>query len=112
MLKGSSKSLKALRLSSAARYCQPVAIVTHNFSDSASKNRNSVIPTIPEVHYKPEQISIDAAAQALYAKLPRGEAWDRQPEDLRLMNGTDKESIVRFRCCLICSIGIPNAYSH
>jgi hypothetical protein len=44
----------------------------------------------------PEVITADAAIAALFSQLPRGESWDRQPEDLRLMNGTDEESIVRF----------------
>ena len=57
---------------------------------------NSVIPTLPELHYtEPEPITIDAAAKALYDKLPRGEFWDRQPEELRLYYGTDEESMVR-----------------
>ena len=104
MMQGSSKSIIKLR-ASVARQCIPV---THNIrtattasTDSSSKNNinnNSVIPTLPELHYNkpPEQITIDAAMQALYEKLPRGESWDRQPEDIRLMNGTEQESIVRF----------------
>jgi hypothetical protein len=104
MMQGSCKSMIALRASSVGRYCLPVAAANVRTlsatagSDSTTKSnqhRNSVIPTLPELHYKPETITIDAATQALYAKLPRGEAWDRQPEDLRLMSGTDKESIVR-----------------
>jgi hypothetical protein len=49
-----------------------------------------------------EVITADSAIAALYSQLPRGEVWDRQPEDLRLMNGSDKESIVRYlyRCII------------
>lgn len=42
----------------------------------------------------PEVVTADAAIEALFSQLPRGERWDRQPEDLRLLNGTDEESIV------------------
>ena len=120
-MQGTSKSVIALGASSVARYCLPItAVAKHNIrtlstaattgsnsttsttssstGSSSNQNHNSVIPTLPEFHYKPETITIDAAAQALYAQLPRGEAWDRQPEDLRLMYGSDKESMVRCNC--------------
>ena len=102
MMQGSSKSL-ALKASSVARYCLPVTVAEYNStrtfssvtgSDSTASstnkmNNNSVIPTLPELHYKPEIITIDTATQALYAQLQRGEFWDRQPEELRLLSGTD-----------------------
>jgi hypothetical protein len=51
----------------------------------------------------PEVITADAAIAALFSQLPRGDSWDRQPEDLRLLNGTDEESIVRsFDFLAIC----------
>ena len=127
MMQGSSKSL-ALKASSVARYCLPVTVTEHNStrtfsavtgSDSTASstnkmNNNSVIPTLPELHYKPEIITIDAATQALYAQLQRGEFWDRQPEELRLLSGTDKESIVRYSPCALfaCFFFIYVRYPH
>lgn len=122
-MQGSSKVLISLKAVSATRFCvsstnakysirtlSTASVGTDSSTTATTSNighNNSVIPKLPELHYKPETITIDAAMQALYAKLPRGEFWDRQPEDLRLMYGTDKESIVRICCngCFAYNVG-------
>jgi hypothetical protein len=58
----------------------------------------------------PEVITADAALAALFSQLPRGESWDRQPEDLRLMNGTDQEPIVRSIFLNFCLFQFINSY--
>lgn len=96
--------MMALRKSASIIRCIPVVGANHNVRTLATTiGNNSVIPTLPELHYnEPEPITIDAATKALYDKLPRGEVWDRQPEELRLHNGTDEESIVRSFTVDVC----------
>ena len=88
------------RTSSSHRYC--VTSTTTCYSCHHHTCRcfgTTTTPTTTTDHQSSsnkETITIDAAMAALYSKLPRGESWDRQPEDLRLMNGTDMESMVRL----------------
>jgi hypothetical protein len=90
MLQSTSKSIimKASTCGITFPSCFRCLSTTTSIGSSSGSSTSSTTAT--------EQVTIDPALQALYAKLPRGEFWDRQPEDLRLMYGSDKESIVRL----------------